>query len=400
MTKPVAPRLRFYLPLAPLAVALLGLAPILYFSSGPQVWIGALSLLGLAIVAAYWLMNQAEAILVAFHGLEAERGRLEHELLERDLSLTNLERLSLELFPIWKRQIDTSIEQGVESIDAMTIKFSHLATNLQQVLGNINLAATTTEVSVALQEDKKSLEDLFRDLASMLVSSEKMSIGMESLEDLSKELDDMALQVGKLAAQTNTLSLNAALEAARIGEKGRNFALVADEVRSLSTQTAKTSQGIGDQVGNLGQALRELLQKIESSHGTEVAELSEGEASLYQVMDGLGEQARILQTEGGELLSLGNEMMVEIEELLIALQFQDRVSQILRQVGKNLDSIHEMISERAALRAQGQLSAPLEIDIFLQEMQAGYATVEQHRNHANSESAMEDAADGGEINFF
>lgn len=355
MTKTLDVRLDFLLPLAPVVVALLGVLPLFYFFSGPKALAVALILVGLALAAAYWLRSRVRDILAAFKDLEAERWRLEQGLLDRDLSLTNLERLSLEFFPIWKRQIDTSVEQGVASIDAMTLKFSQLAANLQQVLGNIELSRTTTEVSQALKEDKKSLEDLFRDLASMLVSSEQMSIGMESLEDLSRELDDMALQVGKLANQTNTLSLNAALEAARIGEKGRNFALVADRVHDLSTQTAETSQGIGDQVGNLGQALRELFQKIESSHQHEAVNLAEGEESLYQVMDGLGEQARILQTEGSELLSLGQEMTTEIEELLTALQFQDRVSQILRQVGTSLDSIYQVISEQAALRAQGQL---------------------------------------------
>lgn len=394
------PRLRFYLPVAPLAVAVLGCVLVLYFFKGPEVWFTGGLLLLLASGAAFWLMKQAEKMLMACSIAHAERAHLEQQLLERDLSLTNLERLSLELFPIWKRQIDTSVEQGVQSIDAMTLRFSHLAGNLQQVLANIDVTKTTNAVSQALNEDKKSLEELFRDLAAMLVSSGKMAVDMESLKSLSKELDDMALQVSKLAGQTNMLSLNAALEAARIGEKGRNFALVADEVRMLSTQTAQTSQGIGDQVGNLGYALRDLLQRIETSQTTDATNLSEGEDALYLVMDELGSQAKILQTEGKELLSLGQEMTAEIEELLIALQFQDRVSQILRQVGISLESIHEQISEQVQMRASGQLPKPLDVDRLLAEMTTAYATVEQYRNHSNDDSMMVDAAEGGEISFF
>lgn len=394
------PRLRFYLPVAPLAVAVLGCVLVLYFFKGPEVWFTGGLILLLASGAAFWLMKQAEKMLMACSIAHAERAHLEQQLLERDLSLTNLERLSLELFPIWKRQIDTSVEQGVQSIDAMTLRFSHLAGNLQQVLANIDVTKTTNAVSQALNEDKKSLEELFRDLAAMLVSSGKMAVDMESLKSLSKELDDMALQVSKLAGQTNMLSLNAALEAARIGEKGRNFALVADEVRMLSTQTAQTSQGIGDQVGNLGYALRDLLQRIETSQTTDATNLSEGEDALYLVMDELGSQAKILQTEGKELLSLGQEMTAEIEELLIALQFQDRVSQILRQVGISLESIHEQISEQVQMRATGQLPKPLDVDRLLAEMTTAYATVEQYRNHSNDDSMMVDAAEGGEISFF
>lgn len=389
-----------YLPLVPLGVAVIGCLFILLFAGGLGAWMTGLVLLALGAGATWWLRLQLKSLRLAHDALDAEREQLEQALLERDLSLSNLERLSLELFPIWKRQIDTSVEQGVQSIDAMTLKFSHLAVNLQQVLANLDISKTTSAVSEALNEDKKSLEELFRDLAAMLVSSEKMAVDMESLKFLSKELDDMALQVSKLAGQTNMLSLNAALEAARIGEKGRNFALVADEVRMLSTQTAETSQGIGDQVGNLGCALRDLLHKIEASQTTDAAELSEGEEALYQVMDELGSQARILQTEGKELLSLGQEMTAEIEELLIALQFQDRVSQILRQVGISLESIHVQVSEQAQQRAHGQLPKPLDVDKFLAEMTSGYATVEQHRNHANDDSTMLDAAESGEISFF
>lgn len=389
-----------HLALAPVAIAVLGLVPIGYFCEGAGLWVSASVLVALAMAAAFWVLKQVRMAQAAFAGLDAEREGLLEALLERDLSLSNLERLSLELFPIWKRQIDTSVEQGVQSIDAMTLRFSHLAANLQQVLNNLDVANTTSSVEHALKKDKKSLDELFHDLASMLVSSEKMVVGIESLEGLSKELDDMALQVGKLAGQTNMLSLNAALEAARIGEKGRNFALVADEVRSLSTQTAQTSQGIGDQVGSLGQALRDLLLKIESSQAAGAANLSEGEGVLQQVMDGLGEQAKILQSEGSELLHLGQEMTSEIEELLIALQFQDRVSQILRQVGLSLDSIHSMIAEQANIRANGHLPEPLDIDKLLVEMTASYATTEQHRNHVNDDSVMEETAESGEISFF
>ncbi|MBF0256059.1 MAG: hypothetical protein HQL47_06285, partial [Gammaproteobacteria bacterium] len=109
--------------------------------------------------------------------------------------------------------------------------------------------------------------------------------------------------------------------------------------------------------------------------------------------------AESLQRDGVELLRLGSEIRGEIDQVLTAFQFQDRVSQILAQVRLSLEETSRMVQERTRQRARGELPPPLQVEHLLESMRASYATIEQHRNHLGG-GKVEAAAESGEINFF
>ena len=86
---------------------------------------------------------------------------------------------------------------------------------------------------------------------------------VRELSGASASLGDMAEDVGKLARQTNLLSINAAIEAARAGDSGRGFAVVAAEVRRLSTESGDTGRRIGEQVNGFGERMRGALTQAD-----------------------------------------------------------------------------------------------------------------------------------------
>jgi methyl-accepting chemotaxis protein len=106
---------------------------------------------------------------------------------------------------------------------------------------------------------------------------------VRGLAGTSSQLRDMAEDVGKLARQTNLLSLNAAIEAARAGESGRGFAVVAAEVRRLSTESGTTGKRIGDQVASFNGLMNEAVTRAErrAEHDAGVIEASERTISTW-----------------------------------------------------------------------------------------------------------------------
>ena len=171
------------------------------------------------------------------------------------------------------RQITGSSSQlaaAAEELNAVTAEGSR---DLQQQHGEIEQAATAvTEMTTAIEEvarNAASTSDLSQESRSMaLKGQQRMVEALNSIQALTRGVEVSSGQVGGLAEQakgigkvldvirtiaeqTNLLALNAAIEAARAGEAGRGFAVVADEVRALAHRTAQSTQEIEQMVGSI-----------------------------------------------------------------------------------------------------------------------------------------------------
>jgi methyl-accepting chemotaxis protein len=131
------------------------------------------------------------------------------------------------------------------------------------------------------------------------------SAGIEALGRQSLLISTMVQTIGGIASQTNLLALNAAIEAARAGEQGRGFAVVADEVRQLASRTSKATDEIVTVVQQNQQLVEAAIDSIASSRGQAqeglilanqagavIVEIREG---AKKVVDAVGQFANRLQ---------------------------------------------------------------------------------------------------------
>jgi methyl-accepting chemotaxis protein len=180
------------------------------------------------------------------------------------------------------------------------------------------------------------------------VETSKIAMGLvETMEAINQESDAMLRILGEIegiAKQTNLLALNAAIEAARAGEAGRGFAVVADEVRALSQRTDQFSQQIRSRMdavhGALGRA-HDAIQAIASRDMTQAMQSKHWVQETLQRIEGLNRE----MAEAAEKLDAHAEAVgAQVNQAVTALQFQDMTSQLLDQGRLRLGAMAAMLS--------------------------------------------------------
>ncbi|PKH16359.1 chemotaxis protein [Pseudomonas fluorescens] len=357
-----------------------------------------LVLLGLGACA--WSTNsQRKAVLRAVSRAQADQSTVDAAH-NGAASRAQLDEVLLGAMPIWAKQVESSRHQTEEAIVSLANRFTGIAARLQetvqasqQAAGELDGQSADGALEVLARSDSE-LSQVINSLKATQTSRDQTLAQVRSLTAYTKELRAMAADVAAIAAQTNLLALNAAIEAARAGEAGRGFAVVADAVRSLSNKSSETGQQMSAKVDIINNAITQLVQAASSSADQDSHSVAESENSIQRVLERfqnitgrLAESADLLKQESYGIRD-------EMTEVLVSLQFQDRVSQILSHVRDNMQALHDHLLQ--ASQAPGQ-AVGVDARQWLARMEATYATDEQRRLHHGVAPAQQNSQD---ITFF
>jgi methyl-accepting chemotaxis protein len=297
--------------------------------------------------------------------------------------------------PLWRRHVVSVQVQSRDAIEELTTRFADLSSLLGQVhsdtSGGQTAISTITHAEVGLQQLSATQTKSYQITDTLIREIEAMANHMGSLKQ-------MAEQVGAIAKQTNLLALNAAIEAARAGETGRGFAVVADEVRKLSAQSADTGAGIGRTVKTIEEAMHQVQEQSQSVTKEQQEMLQNSESIAQRIISEFQEVTNTMQQSMESMRKERLSVQGDVEQVLISLQFQDRINQIIEHVSADMARFDEL-SQAVALRGFGEVEMQ-SAEQWQAQLAASYTMLEQHEVH-NGKSVNKPAASAApSITFF
>lgn len=383
------------LTLVPVASAgLLGGLAVAY-SAGFTAWaVGAGSMVSVLCIGLGWWANRRHQAHWNSLRLQLDQPAVGLAPLAVDSGLADV---CLNVLPIWSRQIEAARLISETSILKLSERFGTLSSNISHSVSSNGGQDASQQLVDLLEVGQHDLNSIVLALRAALSNKENELKEVMQLSGFTEQLQQMAKFVGDIASQTNLLALNAAIEAARAGEAGRGFAVVADEVRKLSSMSGETGRKISETVITVNAAIARTVQMSRHHAEQDTLTLADSERVVSQVIEHFRGNAQTIVRNSHDLQQQSANVADEIAQVLVALQFQDRVSQMLTLITRDLGKLQAQLDERHELSLSGHSLTPMVSDRWLQELSTAYTMPEQHAIHGGKTHAK---ADASEITFF
>jgi methyl-accepting chemotaxis protein len=234
-----------------------------------------------------------------------------------------------------------------EAVSSTAAAVEEVTVSINSVAENTNVVRGLSEKSLQQTENgNRSVEEMVREIQSIESAVQQIALTANEFVASARTIANMTQQVKDIADQTNLLALNAAIEAARAGEQGRGFAVVADEVRKLAEKSAQSAS----EIDKVTSTLDEKSTRVEHAIASGVQSL----ATTHKHV----EQMSVVLNEAGTAVKESNVGVGEIavsvgEQGAASNEITRNIEQIARMAEKNHAAIEQTAHDIAELERMG-----------------------------------------------
>lgn len=348
---------------------------------GESSWLKVAALAGVACACAWNTLRQAAPPGPAAAADAADGATLPLQ------DGTQMAALLANVLPVWEHHVASVRSQSEEAIGQLITSFSSILARFDEAgfKGAHGVGGGSDSAISLLTLCQRELGPVIAVLQSVIDSKAGLLGHVRSLSDTIAELKELSTEVSLIAAQTNLLAINASIEAARAGTAGRGFAVIAAEVRRLSSSSSDIGKRITERMNLASATMRTTLEVAGKADESD----REAMTASGHVMEDVLSHVRELAASTESMKASGGALRGDVAELLVALQFQDRIRQILEVVSADMLRMQLAVGEGGAL--------PLAQD-WLADLGSRYTMAEEHHAHATPADAG--AAADDEVTFF
>jgi methyl-accepting chemotaxis protein len=229
--------------------------------------------------------------------------------------------------------LNNEIEQVATAMNEMTMTVQEVARNADQA------ASSAIEASSHAEKGGNVIRQTVASVGLLTGEIDRSSEAIHKLKIDSENISSVLDVIKSIADQTNLLALNAAIEAARAGEQGRGFAVVADEVRSLAQRTQQSTSEI-----------ELMIDKIQSGTNNVVDSMNKSREQTLQVVNKIDETGHVLTLITSSIVSI-NDMNCQIATAA------EQQATVAEEINRNVVNVQELTTQSAASTSQASTTS-------------------------------------------